>query len=289
MKKVLVIGATGHLGKAVTREFYNRGYWIRALVRDAGRLQDTRAVINDIVTGEVADSSLLERACFGVDVVFSCLGSPISLSLAKQGTSHRDVDYALNKRLLNAAMRANISKFVYVSMFGAEKLRHLEYVRAQEDFVDDLKRSGIKYAVICPTGFFYSLADLVRLARNPVMVLIGDGEKHTNPIHEDDLAIVCGDAIEGEQTEYAVGGQEIYTRKQINELAFAALGKKSRMIKVPPSLVKAGLRIVQPFNQRLYELLAFLVSVTQVECVAPPTGTRSLESYYAEVAKRYQG
>lgn len=288
MKRLLVTGATGHLGRAVIRELHNRGYWIRALVRDTGKLQDTRAVINEVVAGDVADSSLLERVCNSVDVLFSCLGSPISLSPSKERTSHRDVDYTLNKKLLDAAMHANISKFVYVSIFGAEKLRHLEYVQAHEDFVDDLKQSGIKHAVVRPTGFFYSLAEIVKLARNPVMVLIGTGEKRTNPIHEDDLAVVCADAIEGERSEYAAGGRETYTRKQINELAFAALGKKPRMIKVPPSLIKAGLRTVQPFDQRLYELLVFLVSVTQVECVAPQTGAHSLESYYADVAKRYQ-
>lgn len=287
MKKVLVAGATGHLGRAVTRELRRRGYWIRALVRDPDRLQDTRAVVNDVVAGDVAASSLLERACDGIDVVFSCLGSPISLSPSAARESHRSVDYTLNKKLLDAAMRVNTSKFVYVSMFGAEKLRHLEYVRAHEDFVDELKRSGIEYAIVRPTGFFYSLAELVKLARGPAMVLIGSGEKRTNPIHEDDLAVVCGDAIEGELSEYAAGGRETYTRREINELAFAALGKKPRMIKVPPSLLKAGLGVVRPFDQRLSELLLFLVSISQVDCVAPPTGVHSLKSYYAEVAKSY--
>ena len=291
MKKVLIAGATGHLGRAVTRELRDRGCWTRALVRDPGGLRDTRHVINDVVAGDVATLSLLERACAGVDVVFSCLGSPISLSPSwgQRRASHREVDYALNKKLLEAAMHAKASKFVYVSMFGAEKLRHLEYVRAHEDFVDALKQSGITYAVVRPTGFFYSLAELVKLARHPAMALIGSGERRTNPIHEDDLAVVCADAIEGEQTEYAAGGQETYTRKEINELAFAALGKKPRMIRVPPSLVKAGVRAMRPFDPRLSELLLFLVSVSQVDCVAPPTGVHSLKSYYAEVAKGYRG
>jgi uncharacterized protein YbjT (DUF2867 family) len=34
MKKVLVAGSTGYIGSHVLQEFKNRGYWVRALVRD---------------------------------------------------------------------------------------------------------------------------------------------------------------------------------------------------------------------------------------------------------------
>jgi len=124
--------------------------------------------------------------------------------------------------------------------------------------------------------------------RNPAMALIGAGDKRTNPIHEQDLAVVCVDAVEGALTEYAVGGAETYTRKEINELAFAALGKKPRMVKVPASLVNFGLRALRPLDRRLYEMLEFLVAVTQKDCVAPPTGTHSLRQYYGDLAKSYR-
>ncbi|HVG38285.1 MAG TPA: hypothetical protein VM870_03290, partial [Pyrinomonadaceae bacterium] len=176
-------------------------------------------------------------------------------------------------------------RFVYVSLYGAEKLSQLAYVRAHEDVVAELERSGIDHAVVRPTGFFYSLAELVKLARRPAMILIGSGDHRTNPIHEDDLASVCVDAIEGDGREYSAGGPQIYTRGEINELAFAALGKKPRMVKVPPAVIKAGLRIVRPFDRRLYELLLFLISVSQVDCVAPAVGARRVEDYYAAFAK----
>ncbi len=38
--RVLVAGATGYLGKFVTREFKQRGYWVRALTRSAQRLAE---------------------------------------------------------------------------------------------------------------------------------------------------------------------------------------------------------------------------------------------------------
>ncbi|MGI9107661.1 MAG: SDR family oxidoreductase [Pyrinomonadaceae bacterium] len=288
MKKVLVAGATGHLGKAVIRELHGRGYWVRALARSPGKLQDLGDIVNDVVAGDIADAPAVKRACAGIDAVFSCLGASLDFGLSRERGSYRDVDYTGNKRLLEAAMRAGVGKFVYVSVYGAAQLRHHEYVRAHEDFVDELKRSGIAYAVVRPTGFFHTQAEVVRLARYPVMTLLGAGDKRTNPIHEQDLAVICVDAIEGERTEYEVGGTETYTRKEINELAFAAHGKKPRMIRVPASFVNLGLRALQPMDRRLYEMLRFLVAVTQKDCVAPPTGTHSLEQYYREVAGSYR-
>ncbi|MGB5662920.1 NmrA family NAD(P)-binding protein, partial [Eudoraea sp.] len=37
--RVLVAGATGYLGKYVTREFKKRGYWVRVLTRSIERLE----------------------------------------------------------------------------------------------------------------------------------------------------------------------------------------------------------------------------------------------------------
>ena len=40
MKKILVAGATGYLGKYVVREFEQQGFWVRALVRDKKKLSE---------------------------------------------------------------------------------------------------------------------------------------------------------------------------------------------------------------------------------------------------------
>ena len=40
MKKVLVAGATGYLGKYVVREFKQQGFWVRALVRNKKKLKE---------------------------------------------------------------------------------------------------------------------------------------------------------------------------------------------------------------------------------------------------------
>ena len=157
MKRVLVAGATGYLGGFVAREFKSRGYFVRGLTRSSKNLDDLLDSTDEIVEAEVTRPETLERICDGIDVVFSSVG----ITRQKDGLTFRDVDYQGNKSLLELALHAGVKKFVYVSVFNGPDLRHLDMVDAHEDFVDELKASGIDYAVLRPTGYFSDMGEFL--------------------------------------------------------------------------------------------------------------------------------
>ena len=122
MKRVLVAGATGYLGGFVAQEFKNRGYFVRALVRSAKKLDGLWDSTDEIVEAQITQPKTLERICDGIDVVFSSVG----ITRQKDGLTFKDVDYQGNKNLLEVALAAGVKKFVYVSAFNGPELRHLE-------------------------------------------------------------------------------------------------------------------------------------------------------------------
>ena len=205
MQRVLVAGATGYLGGFVVRELKERGFFVRALVRSSHRAEDLRDIADEVVEGQVTRPVTLEGVCAGMDVVFSSVG----ITRQKDRLTFRDVDYQGNTNLLNAAIRAGVKKFVYVSAFKGPSLRHLDIVAAHEDFVDELKASGIEYSVLRPTGYFSDMGEVFKMANKGRVWLIGDGANRVNPIHGADLAAACADAIEGHETEIDVGGPEV--------------------------------------------------------------------------------
>lgn len=289
MKKVLIAGATGQLGRHVVNELRRRGYATRALVRDPSRLNELKQLPGEFFIGDATQPATLRGVCDGVDVVFSSLGAPLTLARTRGGLTYRDVDYAANKNLLAEALRAGVGKFIYVSVFGAELMTDSPYVRAHEDFVRELKNSPINYTVIRPTGFFSAHTEIIEMARRGAVMLIGKGDKRTNPIHEEDLAVVCAEAIKAPQGEIAVGGPEAYTRRETVELAFAALGKTPKIYRMPVWAVSLMLKPLRLFDPRLYEMMSFLVAVMQRDVVAPPTGTRSLARFMREAAATASG
>ncbi len=294
MRKVLVAGATGYLGKFVTREFKRRGYWVRVLVRrkslekldEVGPFLEPaiREYVDDVFVGEVTDPASLERCCDGIDVVFSSVG----ITRQREGLSFMDVDYRGNVNLLDHALRSGVEKFIFVSVFNPHLFEELEIGRAREMVVRELERSGMNYAVIRPTGFFSDASEFLRMALSGRVYLIGEGDKKINPIHGEDLAKVCVDAAEsGEgRREVPVGGPDVFTYREMAELAFSVAGREPKITSIPPALANLLVGAIRPFSRHYYTLAKFFLIAMQNDFVAPPTGTHHLKDYYRELLPR---
>jgi len=276
MKRILVAGATGYLGGFVCKEFKDRGFFVRALVRSSKNLDGLWDSTDEIVEARITQPETLAHVCDGIDAVFSSVG----ITRQKDGLTFRDVDYQGNKNLLEAALRAGVRKFVYVSAFNGPNLRNLDIVAAHEDFVDELEASGIDYSVLRPTGYFSDMGEIFEMARKGRVWLIGSGENSVNPIHGADLAAVCADAMESNATEIDIGGPQTMTWSEVAALAFEILDKPARVSRVPGWLMWSMVRLVRLFNRHQGELLAFFTTMATKDVVAPATGTHTLEAHY---------
>jgi uncharacterized protein YbjT (DUF2867 family) len=281
LKRVLVAGATGYLGGFVARELRARGHFIRAVARSPRKLEPLRGSLDEIVEAEITLPESLTGICDGIDMVFSSIG----ITRQKDGLTFRDVDYRGNKNLLEAALDAGVRKFVYVSVLNGPRLRHLEIVDAHEMFVDELKKSGISYAVLRPTGYFSDMGEIFRMARKGRVWLIGSGRNLVNPIHGADLAVACADAMESERTEIDVGGPETMSWIEVAELAFEVLGRPVRVSRIPAWLMWSIVKTARLFNAHQGELLAFFTTMATVDVVAPSIGTRTLLSHYRSLGE----
>jgi uncharacterized protein YbjT (DUF2867 family) len=286
-QRVLVAGATGALGQLVCTELIARGYRVSALSRSATRAAPLAESGASIVVADALQPATLAELCGDVDIVFSCLGQSVSLDTRIRGPGYHAVDYVANRNLLDAARTAEVGRFVYVSVFGAERFGHLAYVRAHEAVVRELRASGMRYGVIRPTGFFATLAALLDFAERGVGMLFGDGSARSNPIHEADLAAICADIVAApESIEVDAGGPEVLTRRTMSELAFAAIDRTPRFVSTPPWLVGPMSALAYPFAPRIAELLQFAVAMYTNDVIAPAVGTRTLGAYFQGYAAR---
>ncbi len=287
MKKVLIAGSTGYLGKHVVKEFKKRGYFVRALARNPQKLKETGpflepAVIeqvDEIFIGDVTKPETLKEICNGIDIVFSSVG----ITRQKGKLTFRDVDYQGNKNILDIAAQKSVEKFIFVSIFNAHLFRNIEIVKCREDFVRELKNSGINYAVIRPTGYFSDISEFLRMAKSGRVYLIGSGKNKINPIHGADLAKICVDTVANDKNEISVGGPNTYTTEEIAEIAFSVLGKKPKITRTPAWLVNFGVKIIRPFNKQKSDLIEFIVTTQQNDMVAPATGGHTLRSYFEKL------
>jgi uncharacterized protein YbjT (DUF2867 family) len=279
-ERILVAGATGGLGREVVRELRARGHVVRALVRTPTRAEGLGA--DEVHCADALDVQALRGACEGVQRVFSCLGASVSPS-APGRRSFLAVDVPANTHLLAEARRAGVARFVYVSVFHARERLDIAFNRAHEEVVDRLRASGLDWGVVRPTGFFSALAEAVDMAERGALPELGDGLARSNPIHEADLARVCADVLaQHGPTEVDAGGPEVLTRRQMAELAFAALGRPVRLRRVPAGAARAAGWLLRPFHPRLAQMAAFVNAIHHQDLIAPVRGQRTLGDYFRE-------
>jgi len=280
MEKVLIVGSTGYLGSHAVKAFKEKGYYVRALARDKVKLDPVKSYIDDIFEGHVTQPETLKGVCDGIDYVFSSLG----ITRQPGNETYMDVDYGGNKNILDLCIQASVKKFIFTSVFNPHDKNDILIFQAKEKFVEELKNSGIDYAVMRPTAFFSDMGELFKMGQKGKITLIGDGQTKSNPIDGYDLAGICVDAINSKEKDIPVGGPEIYTQQEAAELIFSILGTPPKISRIPLFIVRAVAAVVLPFlGTRKRGGLEFLLTVFMNDFVAPCYEGKSMKDYFIEL------
>ncbi|MFC1532090.1 SDR family oxidoreductase [Thermodesulfobacteriota bacterium] len=279
-ERVLVVGATGYLGEFIVKELKRQGYWIRALSRDRRKIEPVKQYVDEVFLGEATQHKTLTGICKNIDIVFSSLG----ITRQKDGLTYMDVDYQGNKNIFNEARAENISKFMYISVFNANKLRHLEIVKAKERFAEELKKADLESIIIRPNGFFSDMTEFFNMAKRGRVYLFGNGEYRSNPIHGADLAKACVDRLGSKGGEFDIGGPEIHTQNEIASQAFDVLDKKPKITYIPLWIKNLIVKLVRIFTSaNTYGPIEFFMTVLAMNMVAPTYGQHTIKEYYKQI------
>ncbi|MHB9863661.1 SDR family oxidoreductase [Streptomyces sp. YIM S03343] len=169
---VLVVGATGSIGRLVVAESIARGHTTRALVRDAAKARRRLPAETQIAVADVTRPGTLSQAVAGVDAVVLTLGSDGSAH-----SSPEDVDYAGVRNILAALSgqtpRIALMTAIGVTARGSAYNHLLDWKRRSERLV---RASGLPYTIVRPGWFDMNAPDEHRL-----VLLQGDTRRSGTP------------------------------------------------------------------------------------------------------------
>lgn len=313
--RVLLVGASGTIGRATLRALLRRGHEVVAVVRPgsvrSGVLHPGTSTpfppspLLEIRQGEVTDPTGLARDVFRgerFDAVVSCLASRTGVP--------RDawaIDHAAHVRLLQASAQAGARHFVLLSAMCVQKPL-LAFQQAKLAFERELMAADLLWSIVRPTAFFKSLSGQVeRVRRGQPFLVFGDGTLTAcKPIGDDDLGdylAACLERPELQRRVLPIGGPgEAITPRQQGEQLFALLGRPPRFRQVPVALLDTiaatlGLlgRVLPPLADkaelarigRYYATESMLVLNPETgrydAQATPATGTQTLWDHYADV------
>jgi uncharacterized protein YbjT (DUF2867 family) len=183
---VLIVGATGSVGRYAAAEAVQQGYAVRALVRDQTRAARILPEGVDLVIGDLTRPETLGPAVDGIDAIVFTHGSTTSERDVRDNdyTGVANVIKALGGRRARIALMTAIGTTRPGAPYAQWKLRSERLIRA----------SGNQYTIVRPGWFDYNQPD-----QRKVVMLQGDKRESGSPadgvIARDQIARVIIDSL----------------------------------------------------------------------------------------------
>lgn len=176
---ILVVGATGHLGGAVTWMLLTQSRPVRILAREQSDYQPLEDAGARVVLGDLKQRDSLDAACQGANTLITTANST-----ARGGEDTvQTVDLEGNRNLIDAAKAAGIGHFIFVSALGADPNSANPFLQAKGKTEDYLRATGIPYTIIAPNGYMEVMVGAVvgmpAMMGRPVTIVGGGRRKHS--------------------------------------------------------------------------------------------------------------
>lgn len=261
MKKVLVTGATGFLGKYVVEELVDHGYQVRAFGRNHTIGQSLVNASVTFVQGNLTNQEDLTKACQEMDMV---IHAGALSTVWGPWEDFYQTNVLGTKYVLEACREANIKRLVYVSspsIYAAprDQLGIKESDAPQENRLNNYIRSklaseklfkdypDVSSVILRPRGLFgigdtSILPRVLNLSQKIGIPLIGDGRQLMDMTCVENVALAIRLALETPQAAgevYNITNGEPRVFRDLIEETLRGLGYPIRYRKIPAPLVSA--------------------------------------------------
>jgi len=241
---LLLTGATGSIGSRLLPLLLESGEDVRCLVREPRKLGSSRVDVQITLgdLGEMSDPYLVRQALRGVDTVIHLAAT------IRDQPPHRieELNGLATVRLLRAAERSGVDRFVFFSALNASAAQRTRFFRAKWLAERAVTSSGIDSTVFAPSIVYDHSDPWITLLRRfsflPVLPVSGEGGASFEPIWAADAArCVVAALAGGDRDRYELAGPETMTYDEMSDLVSRIAGRPRPLVHLPLGLVRAGL------------------------------------------------
>jgi uncharacterized protein YbjT (DUF2867 family) len=241
---LLLTGATGSIGSRLLPLLLESGEEVRCLVREPRRLGERRVDVQIALgdLGEMSDPYLVRQALRGVDTVVHLAAT------IRDQPRHRieELNGLATVRLLRAAERSGVHRFVFFSALNASAAQRTRFFRAKWLAEQAVESSPLGSIVFAPSIVYDHSDPWITLLRRfsflPVLPVSGDGRARFQPIWAADTARCVVAALAAESgRRYELAGPETLTYDEMSDLVSRAAGRPRPLVHVPLPLIRSGL------------------------------------------------
>ncbi len=254
---VLVAGANGQLGSVVARKLAKSGVAVRAVGRDARKLEALRAPGVEPVPLDLMNLAALNDACRGVAQIVSTANNNMGVG----ATSPSKIDLTAHQNLCAAARNAGVRRLLYVSAKGIGQDSPVDIFRIKWYIEDAIRRSGVPYVILRPTMFMdvwvnHIIAEPIRTKGRAT--IFGPGTSQGNYVAIDDVAEFVAKILDREDVlneVIEIGGPSTMSMNEVTALVEMRLGRDGRRRHIPAFAMSLLPPLVRLFDERAARLM----------------------------------
>ena len=273
---LLIVGATGTLGRQVTRRALDEGYEVRCLVRSLRKAAFLKEWGAELVVGNICDPESLPLALEGVTAIIDA-----ATTRATDSLSIRQVDWDGKGNLIQAAKTAGIERYIFFSILDAEKFPKVPLMEIKACTEKLLAESGLNYTILRPCGFLQGLIGqyAIPILEGQAVWVTGDSSAIAY-MDTQDVAKFAVQALKVPETEkqsFPLVGSRAWGAYEIIRLCERMSGKQARVSRMPIGLLRAFASIARFFEWTWN--IADRLSFTEVVATGKPLNAPMDEVY----------
>ncbi|WMJ72704.1 SDR family NAD(P)-dependent oxidoreductase [Cytophagaceae bacterium ABcell3] len=270
--KIFITGATGYIGEILAQKLANEGHTVHALIRSQKKAQKLHHPNICLFKGDLFTKDVIKLAMEGCDAVFHLAACA---SVCPEPGSYQKINIVGTKNIIEAAIDAQVKKFVFTSTAGvmgpspsasepvsedskriAPYFNEYESTKAEAETLVNSYKDKIHVVTVNPPRVYgpgelsesNAVTKLINLYRNGKWrILPGDGKKVGNYVYVGD--VVMGHILalkKGKNGERYLLGGENASYKQLFDTIREVTGVNKKLFKVPVSVMMgiSGLMVV---------------------------------------------
>jgi uncharacterized protein YbjT (DUF2867 family) len=256
--QVLVVGATGTLGRQIARQALDAGHQVRCMVRSPRKASFLQEWGCELTRGDLLEPDSLDYALEGQEAVIDA-----ATARATDPGSAYEIDWTGKQNLFAACQRVGVKRVVFVSLLDAAKHRDVPLMDIKACTEQWLEASDLDYTILRGVAFMQGLISQFAI---PVLesqtVWVSGTPTPIAYMNTQDMARFAVAALERPQTvrqAFPVVGPRAWITGEITQLCERYTGKDARLFRVPPTLLQLMRGVTSFFEASLNvaERLAF--------------------------------
>jgi uncharacterized protein YbjT (DUF2867 family) len=277
---ILVVGATGSLGRRLVPLLTAKGHRLRLLVREPARTTELEGELVEAVAGDVRDPAAVARAMRGASAVIAAM-----TAFGRGAGNAKTVDWQGNVNLIRAAEAAGVEHFILFSLHGASSHHPIEVFRMKYRAEQELLSSQLAWTLIRPTAYFetWLMVMCEPLLKTGKTVIFGRGDNPINFVSAGDAAdfaelAVTDVALRGETIE--VGGPENISFNGLLEAFQSWTGASGDVRHLPRTVMRVASQVLRPINpMRAWQTRAAYIMDTEDMTFDPSETVRRFPTF----------